>query len=74
MTNEIREILSVEIREQAKRFKQYPGTENRDRLAQLIRMACDCRAYDAMGEINDSISGIKEALDNISINVLSGGR
>ena len=52
----------------------YPGTENRDRLAQLIRMARDCRAYDAMGEINDSISGIKEALDNISINVLSGGR
>ena len=57
MTNELREILNAEIREQAKRFKQYPGRENRDRLAELIRMARDCRAYDALGEINDSIKG-----------------
>ena len=69
MTNELREILNAEIREQAKRFKQHPGRENRDRLAELIRMARDCRAYDALGEINDSISGMKESLDNISENI-----
>ena len=69
MTNEIREILNAEIREQAKRFKQYPGRENRDRLAELIRMARDCRAYDAMGEINEAVRDIKESVEGVIDNL-----
>ena len=69
MTNELRELLSVEIREQVKRYREYPGRDNRDRLAELIRMARDCRAYDAMGETGEILRDIRESIEGVAVNI-----
>ena len=69
MTNELRELLSVEIREQVKRYREYPGRDNRDRLAELIRMARDCRAYDAMGETGEGLRDIRESIEGVAVNI-----